>query len=270
MITLFLIIILGLPLASALLTYTLYCYEQANQQGVSLGQLLPDVLRTAVKSYLYECMMLVLHPLGLWPDLWSKPKAGQPIVILVHGLFHNQSGWIFYRHWLEAQGYSVACYRYPSWRTDLESVESSLKEYLEQIMTNHPDQPIHLVGHSLGGLLLRATLTHLTNVRPIKTLVTLGTPYQGSKLAPFALNSLGRFLTFQGETIQEINSRTVPSHIQYLALRVPVDNMVLPNSALYCHLPQCTEQITSHCSHIAMLYSKNIFLTILHWIRATS
>lgn len=268
MITLLIVFILGVPLVTSVLTYTLYCYEESNQSGTPLGQLLPNVLRTAIKSYVYECVILALHPLGLWPDLWTRPKAGQPIVVLVHGLFHNQSAWVLFRHWFQNQGYTVACFSYPSWRTDLEAVESSLKSYLEQILTHYPDQPIHLVGHSLGGLLLRGTLSQLPNVKSIKTLTTLGTPYQGSKLAPFALNSLGHILRFQGEAVQKIARRPFPAPVPLLAITVPTDNMVLPNSALHCDQLPCTQKTSMPISHVAMLYSKEIFFLVAHWIKS--
>lgn len=268
MITLILVFLISVPLVVNLLTYTLYCYEESNQNNEPIGQLLVAVLRTVANSFIYECIILALHPLGLWPSLWSKPRPGRPIVVLVHGLFHNQSGWLLFQHWFHAQGYTVACFGYPSWRTDLKTVETNLQNFLKQILTDHPDQPVHLVGHSLGGLLLRGSLSNISGGQQIKTLTTLGTPYQGSKLAPFALNSLGRYLKFQGETIQEIASRPFPRHVRLLAIKVPVDNMVLPQTALNCNLTDYTEHITRPISHIGMLYSKQIFSSVLSWIQS--
>lgn len=267
MTTLLLLFFVGTPLICALLTYTVYCYEESNQTGHPLHLLLPDVAITALKSFARETLILILHPLGLWPGLWARPSAGKPLVILVHGLFHNQSGWILFRHWLRAHGYAVACFSYPSWKTDLDSTENRLLHYLENIIKDYPGQPIHLVGHSLGGLLLRAVLGRVRASDRIKTLVTMGTPYRGSKLSPFALNSLGRFLKHEGETVRDLAARPFPEHVRLLALRVPVDNMVLPNSALRCDVPGCTEQTTRHASHLGMLFSRQIFNDVLLWIR---
>lgn len=270
MITLLLIFIFGLPLLNTLLAYTLYCYEQTNAQQLSLGQVLPAVLRTALINYLGECLILFLYPLGFWPRLWTKPQGQGPIVILVHGLFHNPSAWIFFQRWFKKQGYPVACFAYPSWKTNWSSTEDKLVIFLQQILKDHPQQDVHLVGHSLGGLLLRAALGRLEYAPQIRSLSTLGTPYQGSKLAPFALNSLGRYLYYQGTKIQELNARPFPHQIPVLAFKAPVDNMVLPNSALQCPLAHSTTQETGYRSHLTMVYDPQIFKAMLAFIRSQS
>jgi triacylglycerol lipase len=268
MMTMLIAIFVGLPVLATLLTYTLFCYEETNRTGQPLQPLLRLASRTAVKSALSEALILALHPVGLWPGLWRSPSSNSaPIVVLVHGLFHNPSAWALFRRWFHAHGLATACFHYPSWGSgDFTRTVADLRAYVETLRAEHPERDIHLVGHSLGGLLLRAAVADLSSHPNIKSLTTLGTPFHGSKLAPFALHSLGRFIWHESPTVQNVAALPFPEKIQGLALWSRADNMVLPNPALRCDLPGWKNRETADISHIAMLHSREIFREVLEAI----
>jgi triacylglycerol lipase len=56
----------------------------------------------------------------------------------------------------------------------------------EQIRATFPDQPVHLICHSMGGLDARALLAEPDWARRVLTLTTIGTPHLGSSMADFA------------------------------------------------------------------------------------
>lgn len=269
MITFLLLALVGFVGIVTLLTYTLYCYEETNQSGQPLAPFLAMAGRTALRSAASELAIVALHPLGLWPGLWSKPTQDRPLVVLVHGLFHNPGAWILFRHRLRAKGFGTACFGYPSWAVQWDETVAGLTTYLTKILAENPERPVHLVGHSLGGLLLRCALAQMPDPR-IRTLVTLGTPYGGSKLSPFALSSLGRYLAYGGETVTRIAALPTPAGVRCLALYSPADNMVMPNSALRCGLQDWEERQTRPVSHVAMLHSKDVFDEALEWMRRSA
>ena len=269
MITFLLLALAGLVGIVTLLTYTIYSYEETNQSGRPLAPFLAMAGRTALRSVASEMAIVALHPLGLWPGLWSKATPGSPLVVLVHGLFHNPAAWILFRRRLHAQGFGTACFRYASWGSRWEETVAGLTAYLTKILEENPDRPVHLVGHSLGGLLLRCALAQAPDPR-IRTLVTLGTPYWGSKLSPFALSSLGRELTYRGETVTRVAALPTPAGVRCLALYSPADNMVLPNAALHCGLQGWEERQTRPVSHVAMLHSRDVFDETLGWMRRSA
>ncbi len=268
MIAVLLTLLVAVPLVATLLTYTLFCYEEANRTKAPLSRYLGLAARTALGSFVSEMLILILHPMGLWPGLWRKPTRGQGLVVMVHGLFHNPGAWSLARRRLHALGLGTACFSYSSWNTDWDSTVANLKNYLDELARTHPDQDIHLLGHSMGGLLLCAALPQVADAGHMRSLVTLGTPYGGSKLAPFALNSLGRFLRPERDTMARATAQPIPAHVRCLALRSPADNMVLPNTALLCPLPGWTERETGPVSHVAMLHNKDVFQEVAGWIKA--
>jgi triacylglycerol lipase len=54
-------------------------------------------------------------------------------------------------------------------------------------------QPVHLVGHSLGGLDSRYLISKLGFESQVRSLTTIGTPHSGSSFADWALGKFARF-----------------------------------------------------------------------------
>lgn len=55
-----------------------------------------------------------------------------------------------------------------------------------------PDDPVHIIAHSMGGLDARHVITHRDDVSPrISTLVTIGTPHRGSPVADALVDKTG-------------------------------------------------------------------------------
>lgn len=62
----------------------------------------------------------------------------------------------------------------------------------EQIDAAFPDEPVHLIGHSMGGLDARALVADPAWQSRILSLTTVATPHLGSQLADFAKIRVGR------------------------------------------------------------------------------
>ena len=263
-------LIFGVSVLGTLISSALFCYEESTRTGKPAMPLLNLCLRAAPLGILSQAAMFCLYPLGLWPGLWSRPTSGKDLVVMVHGLFHNAGAWALFRHRLHSKGYATACFSYSSWGTELEEVVRNLQEYLRDLAARNPGRNIHLVGHSLGGLLLRAALGSMETPENVRSVVTLGAPFGGSKLSPFAFQSLGRYLQYDGETVRRLAALPHPGHVRALALYSPVDGQVLPGDALHCSAPGWVEKETAPVSHVSMLYAESVFEDAKRWMREVS
>ena len=120
----------------------------------------------------------------------SGDDIDKDLIVLAHGL--GRSDWAMWKlaQRLEQAGYKVCSLDYA---TIGESVEAVLKDTTKQIdacIIN--SSKVHFVGHSLGGLVIRAYLQNanhtLKNVA-IGNSVLIGTPNKGSELADHFKNS---------------------------------------------------------------------------------
>jgi len=116
---------------------------------------------------------------GSCPRPGAQPPPRPPAtVILVHGLWTPSVVCSLHAHWLAQRGYRTLRFGYPSVRRTLAENAESLRRCVAA--TGASD--IHLVGHSLGGLLILEMLGQAEAPR-VQRVVLLGTPCLGSHCA---------------------------------------------------------------------------------------
>ncbi len=121
-------------------------------------------------------------------------------VLLVHGLGRTPLSLFGLARSLRSGGHSTRFFTYSPTFEGLDRIVRRLKCLLQEL--SRIDEPIALIGHSLGGLLLRMALPAVPNLS-VHHLIMLGTPNRPPRLArlawrwlPFRLltGTCGRFL----------------------------------------------------------------------------
>ena len=247
------------------LTYAFFWVEIAGSpyrmrlQEISRGRVGRLLLGAMLSSVLSMLMVVVCFPLQFWKGLWhpyQRFRGESAPVFLVHGLYHNASAWILYRWWLKRAGFTnIYCWSYNSFGPSFDQIRKDYQVWVDTIMDeHHPGQKAIMMGHSLGGLIIRAYLADSGAAHRATAAVTLGTPHRGSKLAALGFSRLARSLIYQGVLVQELEHDVLPEDVERLAILTPTDNMVLPPEALRCAQDGWQYLETSPISHVALLY----------------
>jgi len=148
------------------------------------------------------------------------PRLRAPI-ILVHGLFGFDSlkmgNWVLADYFpgipeaLREAGNRVLVARV-SPTGGIADRAAQLKEFLDR---ESPHEPVHLFGHSMGGLDSRYMIARLGMAGRVLSLTTLGTPHRGSPFADWGMRRFARLvspvLDFLGLPYQAIKDLTVAS-----------------------------------------------------------
>ncbi len=113
--------------------------------------------------------------------LVTTDNTGNEKVVLLHGLGRSEMAMLQLESALTAAGFDVHSVGYPSMD---EAPATLLKTVADKIETCCTDskQTVHFVGHSLGGLLIRAYLADHEQ-QNMGRVVLLGSPNKGSELA---------------------------------------------------------------------------------------
>lgn len=185
--------------------------------------------------------------------------------ILIHGLWMHGLVLLPHQHWLRGEGFSVRRFSYPSWRCGL----ADNVHLLSSLVDETPGGVIHLVAHSLGGLVALDMLSREPDVR-IRRIVLLGTPYAGCHCG----NLLARqpvLNVLVGRTFKDWFSLPRPSmqpdvEIGVIAGTHPfglgclVPGLAHPNDGLVAvnetRIATAKDKITLNVSHSGMLVSR--------------
>jgi triacylglycerol esterase/lipase EstA (alpha/beta hydrolase family) len=217
-----------------------------------------------VSAFLYPAFLFTRHWL---PE--PRPGAPGPPVLFVHGLFHTASAWLSFARWFRrAERQSLYVWTYASFSTDFDCLLERLEARVREVQERHPGHKVVLVGHSLGGLLIRALLNRPEARDLAACAVTLGAPHQGSVLAGLGFSALARSLAYRGPLIKRIEAAQAPPPVPALSIYSPVDNMVIPPEGTRIRVPGWLELETQPVSHVWLLYHRPTAEAALSFIAA--
>jgi len=168
----------------------------------------------------------------------DDPLAARIPVLLVHGLVDNRSVFAVMRRSLRRRGFSSVCsWNYSPLLSDVAQGARDLSEHIEKICQETGHERVHVVGHSLGGLMSRYLVQRLGGDRRVESLVTLGTPHQGSVWAHVVPTPLVRQLRPGSELLQKLAEPAPGCTTRITAIYSDIDQMVVPTSSGRCDHP---------------------------------
>jgi hypothetical protein len=177
-------------------------------------------------------------PLGVRALFADDPLAGRTPVLLVHGLVDNRSVFRVMQRNLRRRGFTHVCsWNYSPLSTDIARAARDLGEHIEHICAQTGYDRIHVVGHSLGGLIARYHVQRQGGDRRIQTLVTLGTPHQGSRWATVVPTPLVRQLRPGSAVYQELDGPAPACQTRITAIYSDLDQVVIPTNSGRCDHP---------------------------------
>lgn len=92
--------------------------------------------------------------------LFQFSLAQADSVVCLHGFFRSYKCMIPIANEMRNEGMQVYLWDYPSRKKTIEEHAVCLVKVLNGIARRFPDEPIHFVTHSLGGIIVRAALNH--------------------------------------------------------------------------------------------------------------
>jgi pimeloyl-ACP methyl ester carboxylesterase len=113
----------------------------------------------------------------------APSAAKTPPVLLVHGFASTKPSWALVAHNLGVRGMTVQAMSYPPLGTSVEKVAERLIAEVERLLSSTAAEKVHLVGHSLGGVVIAHAITDRRLLGRVDTVITLGSPFGGSPWA---------------------------------------------------------------------------------------
>ncbi len=281
MLNLILFVLIVVFLLIPVFTYLIFWYEAANSAyGMTLNQQSKGkpflwLIRGIYSSICSNVVVVCLFPLGFAKSLWKpgpdSKKVGTQFdtsIILIHGIYHNASAWAYYRWRLKRKGYGrIYAFSYNSWNTTFWDIYEKFEMWMKQVEKDCVGVDMVMVGHSLGGLLAKTYAGKRDESRSstIRRVITLVSPFKGSKMAVLGLGPLADSLRYQGPLVRGLENFQPVTQLPCVAFYSPVDNMVLPTESLIPPAGWKQEQ-TVPMGHVAPLHHGPTFEHVLSYI----
>jgi pimeloyl-ACP methyl ester carboxylesterase len=191
----------------------------------------------------------------------ADPLAARVPVLLVHGFIDNHSIFTVMRRSLRRRGFAHVCsWNYSPFLTDVARGAADLGEHLERLCEQTGHERVHVVGHSLGGLLARYHVQRQGGDRRVESLMTLGTPHGGSLLAHLLPTPLVRQLRPGSPVLQELAEPAPGVRTPLTAVYSDLDQVVLPTSAGRCDHPdlQVRNVLVRGVGHMSLPFHRTV------------
>ena len=196
------------------------------------------------------------------PDHLPEGGAGRRGLVMVHGFVCNRGLWNPWMQRLCAAGV-------PFVAVNLEPVFGSVDDYAAIIdgavarVEAATGQPPVLVGHSMGGLAIRAWLGGPGAPARVHHVVTVGTPHRGTWLARYSHTANGRQMRQGNPWLAGIAQREEAALLaRFTCFYGHCDNIVFPAST--ATLPGADNRHVAATAHVQMLFHPEVFEAVLH------
>jgi triacylglycerol lipase len=192
------------------------------------------------------------------PRLKSRTAPTTRPVLLVHGLAGTKSSWSLVAQTLSARGLTVDAMAYPPVGTSVERLADQLVDEVRTILHRTGADKVHLVGHSLGGVVIAQAITDGRLDGMVDTVITLGSPFGGSPwagLLPFV--EIVRTLRPGSPLLQRLAAAPVPDGVRWLAVTAALDIIVPGLRSVPTHAEVETIRF-GDVGHLGLLESRQV------------
>lgn len=154
--------------------------------------------------------------------------AGTPI-ILVHGLVDNRSIFTLLRRTLRRRGFGrVLTLNYSPFTHDVRAAAARLERLVEKTCEETGYERVHVVGHSLGGIVARWYVQRMGGDARVHTLCTLGSPHAGTDTARLMPTPLARQLRRGSPLMAELAEPAAGCRTRFVCYWSDQDQMMMP------------------------------------------
>ena len=192
------------------------------ERSLSMEQISGECIETG--AFFLNMLTYPWGFVGGRPYQHPNPRMDHPPILLVHGYGLNRLSMFFIKLYLKRKGYPhIWSVNHPVHKDDLLLFAQELDQKITWFCHVTKQPSVTVIAHSMGGIV--SALAIEKHSSSINKLVTLGTPWSGTKIH---ILGLGKHVRQMAPTHSIIQNLIVPS-IPHLAIWTKLDWILLPN-----------------------------------------
>ncbi len=243
--------------AGAALGYVLFQFANATPWSALAGAILLPILTSLVVCLMTTMKSKADEPAAMWwrsvagefwagilifmlRQPWTRGTAGvlpptgptkQVPVVLVHGYVCNHRVWDTVARGLRAEGHAVLAVNLEPLFTSIDNYVLTIETAVMELCQQTGSTQVALVGHSMGGLAIRAWM-RAHGVERVARVLTLGTPHAGTQIEPNTRTRNGIQMGWKSPWLTALAASETDDVRSRIHIAItPQDNIVYPQRA---------------------------------------
>ncbi|HVF73488.1 MAG TPA: alpha/beta fold hydrolase [Acidimicrobiales bacterium] len=192
-------------------------------------------------------------------------------VVLVHGYGHNRSGWFVVERALRTAGFSrITSLNYNPLRHGVPEIAEQLKAHVDLVRSVTGAERVHVIGHSLGGLVLRWYVQELGGDATVATAVTVASPHHGTVAAMLVrpLGETAKQLLPGSPVIERLQRGARSTSVRWVSYYSNIDLLVQPSRSAV--LEDAENVLIKDHGHLSILLSGRMAASVVEQLEAWS
>jgi triacylglycerol lipase len=186
-------------------------------------------------------------------------------VLLVHGFAGTKSCWFALARALRERGITVDAINYSVLGNSVEQLADQLAARVDRLLAETGADKVHLIGHSLGGIVIAQAFADGRLDGQVDTVVTIATPFGGSPWANLCpLGATVRALRHGSPLLCRLAEAPVPDGVRWLAITGARD-VIVPGRRSVPRHAEVQRVTVDDVGHVGMLLSP---LVVAHIVDA--
>lgn len=194
------------------------------------------------------------------------PDTAEMPIILVHGWIHNRSAFLGMARALRRAGFRhIHAFDHQPLVYDIPEIAGMLAAEVERVRQVSGAEKVMIVGHSMGGLVVRYYVQRLGGDAVVDTAITLGTPHRGTYAAHLAPGAAGPQMRPGSPILRVLEESARPTDVRWVAVYSDLDLLILPAiSAKLVHPALRAHNVkVNDLGHLSLLLSGEVLRTVV-------
>ena len=213
-----------------------------------------------IRETVSSVAMLPLLACGVMSARAPTPGAGDDNhvpVLLLHGYDMNRGSMWPLQWYLQKRGWRWAhAVNHGPWGNPIPAHARHLAEHVRALKRSSGAPKVDIVAHSMGGLIAAWFVSRMDGADHIRRIVTIGTPWRGTRMAYLGRRTEARDLEPESTVIADVAHTAVP----VVAIWTPTDQIVVPASSSAPVEHQCV--CIDLAGHLDLLFDGRTFAAV--------
>jgi pimeloyl-ACP methyl ester carboxylesterase len=253
-----------------------------------VGAVLHAARRPTTYTGQFREMASTLLTMSMWPlgfadsgvagldERPERPSRVDTPVLLVHGYGANKSNWMFLRRYLHQAGFGrLHALNYNALRADIPTLAALCAERAEELCARFGVSRVHVVGHSLGGVIARYAV-QVTGLESAAVCISIASPHGGVRLARYgsplaAVSPLASGLQLRpdSQVMTELRRTAKPLGTRFVAYYSNLDLLVPARRAMILEPElEATNILVKDQGHLSIMFSRRLAQSVVDQLAA--